>query len=329
MSAAEPTPQAIASFYHFESRPAGSVWTLEESYAYCKTLTTSHYENFPVGSMLLPRAKRRHVYPIYAFARVSDDFSDEARYEGRRLDLLDEWDRRLTACVNGEASDPIFIALGDTLERLDLPVQLFRDLLHAFKRDCTVKRYETFDDVVDLYCRYSANPVGRLILYLFDYRDEELHVMSDHICTALQLANFWQDVGVDLKKDRVYIPTEEIKAAGYSLDELFAHVYDERLAGLMRSLCERTWNLFDRGYPLVERVSFPLSAELRFTWMGGVTILRRVLENDCNVVENRPTHSKWDFIRLALRGLAPIRGVRARWGEEIRRACGAGREPIS
>lgn len=309
--------ETIASFYRIPAAPSSGQWTLEESYAFCRNLTQSHYENFPVGSMLLPKAKRRYVYPIYAFARVSDDFADEDQYEGRRLDLLDEWDARLLECVNGRAGDPVFIALGDALKQLDLPVQLFRDLLHAFKRDVTVKRYERFEDVVELYCRYSANPVGRLILLLFDYRDEELHILSDHICTALQLANFWQDVAVDLKKDRVYIPLNEMKAHGYSVDELFAHVYDERLERLMRSLGERTWDLFDRGYPLVERVRWPLSAELRFTWMGGVAILRGVAQNGYNVVEKRPAHSKWNFMRLAARALLPIGGLRRRWGREF------------
>ncbi len=313
MTAVPLSIESIGAFYRIPNRPAGPQWTLDESYEFCRNLTTSHYENFPVGSMLLPKAKRRFVYPIYAFARISDDFADEDLYEGKRLDSLDEWGRRLLACVEGEASDPVFIALSDAIKQLDLPVQLFRDLLHAFKRDVTVKRYETLDDVNEMYCRYSANPVGRLILLLFDYRDEELHGLSDHICTALQLANFWQDVAVDLKKDRIYIPQSEIKAAGYSVDELFAHVYDDRLEGVMRSLVKRTWGLFDQGYPLVERVAWPLSAELRFTWMGGVTILQGVADNQFNVVENRPAHSKWDFLRLAARSLLPIGAVRQRW----------------
>lgn len=313
MNAISPfTVESIAEYYRISIRPAGLRWTLEESYDFCRALTVSHYENFPVGSMLLPKAKRRFVYPIYAFARVSDDFSDEDRYEGKRLEYLDRWEERLLDCVEGEVDDPIFIALADALRQCELPVQLLRDLLHAFKRDVTVKRYETFEDVVDLYCRYSANPVGRLILHLFDYRDDERMVLSDRICTALQLANFWQDVGVDLKKDRIYIPLADMNAEGYSVEELFAGVYDERLRRIMTRLVKRTWALFDEGYPLLERVRWPLNAELRFTWLGGTTILERVVRHGYNVIEQRPTLSKWDFLRFGGRSLLGIASIRKR-----------------
>lgn len=306
--------QAIAHAYQIPVQPAGHHWTLAESYQFCRALTVSHYENFPVGSRLLPKAKREHVYPIYAFARIADDFADEPRYEGCRLEWLHEWDARLLACVEGRAEDPVFIALADTLEKCLLPVSLFRDLLHAFKRDVTVSRYETWHELIHSYCRYSANPVGRLILHLFDYRDEERLAQSDKICTALQLANFWQDVSVDLQKDRVYIPIEAMQRHQYSLNDLQAHIYDTRLQNLMDELCQATWRHFQRGYPLLDSVRWPLNAELRFTWMGGVRILQQVMKNDYNVFQ-RPVHSKWHFARLAVRSLCNIDSAKRHYDE--------------
>ncbi len=301
----------IRSMYHLEDRPAGEEWTVEESYTFCRNLTYSHYENFPVGSLLIPKHLRKHVHAIYAFARVADDFADEEEYKGTRLERLSEWGELLKECYHGQAKHPIFIALGETVKEIELPIELFEGLLNAFKMDVTVTRYEDFGQVMG-YCRYSADPVGRLILHLFDYRDEELFRMSDNICSALQLANHWQDVTIDLKKDRIYIPREEMKREGYTENELFSHVYDERFYRLMDSLVQRTWDLFDRGYPLLERVRWPLNAELRFTWMGGVTILSRIFENRCDVFSSRPTLSKWDYAHWGVRSLLGIGRIRER-----------------
>jgi len=301
----------IGSFYRLGDRPAGERWTVEEAYAFCRHLTYSHYENFPVGSLLVPKRLRPHVYAIYAFARAADDFADEESYKGQRMDLLNEWERLLEECYEGRAEHPIFIALRQTVKEIELPIDLFKGLLRAFKMDVTVSRYEDFEQVLG-YCRYSANPVGRLILHLFDYKDEELFALSDCICTALQLANFWQDVAIDLKKDRIYIPKDEMKREHYGEDELFAHVYDERFRKVLAPLAKRTWDLFDRGYPLVERVAWPLNAELRFTWLGGTTILARAAENDFNVFDHRPVLSKWDFIKWGVRSLSGTGSVRRR-----------------
>lgn len=305
----DPTLRNIGSFYHLDDHPVDKKWTVGESYEFCRRLTVSHYENFPVGSLLIPKHLRPHVHAIYSFARVSDDFADEADYKGKRMDLLNEWERMLINCYEGKAEHPIFIALGETVKTIDLPIELFQGLLKAFKMDVTVSRYEDFDQVLG-YCRYSANPVGRLILHLFDYRDEELFHLSDCICTALQLANFWQDVTIDLKKDRSYIPKNEMKRENYTEADLFAHVYDERFVRLMEPLVKRTWRLFNEGCPLVERVKWPLNAELRFTWLGGTTILHRVMQNEFNVFEYRPKLSKWDFLKLGLRSFFQIEGIR-------------------
>lgn len=306
------TPETINSLYKLTDQPAGRNWTLEESYQYCRNLTLSHYENFPVGSMLLPKAVRPHVYAIYAFARVSDDFADEAQYgePAQRLALLEEWETQLHDCYRGKANHPIFIALADSVQKMDLPQSLLHDLLHAFKRDVTVNRYKTWDEVIEAYCRYSANPVGRLILHLFDYRDVERQHWSDCICTALQLTNFWQDVAIDLKKNRVYIPLQEMHQQKYSLEALFAEEYNEAYHQILENLAQRTWALFLEGYPLLDSVRFPLSAELRFTWMGGVTILSRTRDVKYNVFLQRPKLSKWDLLALGSRALFSIQGFR-------------------
>lgn len=312
MATITPTIETINSMYGLSNRPAVGTWTLEEAYRYCHDLTVAHYENFPVGSLLVPKAKRTHVYAIYAFARVSDDFADEADYEGRRLDYLNGWNRMLEECYQGKASHPIFMALADTVEKCELPIELFQGLLHAFKKDVTVKRYDTLENVNTFYCQYSANPVGRLILHLFDYRDERLFMLSDCICTALQLTNFWQDVTIDLKKDRIYIPRDEMKRVGYSEEELFAHVYDDRFRTIMSRLTRQTWDLFDRGYPLLDHVRWPLNAELRFTWLGGTAILARLAQNRYNMFDKRPKLSKWDLITLGSRSFTRIGRIRER-----------------
>jgi squalene synthase HpnC len=305
-----PTAETIASFYKIPSRPAGVSWTVEEAYEYCRDLTVSHYENFPVGSILIPKHLRPHVHAIYAFSRVADDFADEPQYEGRRIPLLNAWNETLIDAYAGKANHPIFLALADTVERQELPISLFQGLLRAFKQDVTVKRYETLEDVIHQYCQFSANPVGRLILHLFGYRDAELFTCSDHICTALQLTNFWQDITIDQKKDRVYIPQKMMKMEEYTVDELFAHVYDERFLRIMRLLGIQTWELFDRGYPLLDRVAWPLSSELRFTWLGGAAILARLAKNGYNVFHHRPKLSKLDFLRFGFRSFGRIAGRR-------------------
>src|SRR5215831_12399444 len=198
--------------------------TVDEAYAYCERLARSHYENFPVGSILVPKRLRKHVYSVYAFARVADDFADEGYETGelteaQRLAALDDWERKLEDCYRGRADHPVFVALAETVKELRLPIQLFTGLLSAFKQDVVKRRYADFEEVLD-YCSRSANPVGRLILLLFDYREEGLAELSDCVCTGLQLANFWQDVEVDIRKDRVYLPQNEMARFGVSDDDL-------------------------------------------------------------------------------------------------------------
>ena len=214
------------------AEPLQRTWTEAEAFAYCSQLTRSHYENFPVGSSLIPKELRPAIHSLYAFMRTADDFSDENRRAGdeaERMAWLESWEQMLTECVEGKAKHPILIALRVTLERHQLPVQWLRDLLHAFKMDVTVRRYATAEELFT-YCRYSANPVGRLVLTLFGYRDEALYRLSDHVCTGLQLANHWQDVAVDLKKDRIYLPQEDMNKFGVTVTSLL-NLASPRLRG--------------------------------------------------------------------------------------------------
>ncbi len=279
---------------------------IKEAFAFCEQMARGHYENFPVGSLLIPKEKRKHVYSIYAFARTADDFADEgygtATTREDRLYLLDEWEFQLESCYRGIASHPIFIALAETVRELRLPIQLFRDLLSAFKQDVVKTRYADFDEVLD-YCRRSANPVGRLLLLLFGYRDEPLHQRSDYLCTALQLANFWQDVAVDLEKDRVYLPQEDLGQFNYHEEELFAREFNQRYADLLKFQVARTWQLFAYGKELPRLVSGRLSFELSLTWHGGTRILELIERNGYDTLSQRPKITKWDKIILLTRAI--------------------------
>ncbi|HKS40634.1 MAG TPA: squalene synthase HpnC, partial [Blastocatellia bacterium] len=231
----------------------GRSWPVGSAYDYCERLARSHYENFPVGSVLVPKRLRKHFYSIYAFARTADDFADEGYTENyteqERLELLEEWRRMLRASDAGRATHPIFVALAETRSQFDLPITLFEDLLSAFKQDVTKRRYQSFDELLD-YCRRSANPIGRLILLLFGHRDQQFHKWSDDICTALQLANHWQDVRVDLAKDRVYLPAEDLARFRVSYDDLAGSHADQSFKQLMKYEVARARELFARGKPL-------------------------------------------------------------------------------
>ena len=262
-------------------------WTLDEAFEYCERLAATHYENFPVGSRFIPKKLRPYVHSIYAFARIADDFADEPdTLDNLRLAFLENWENQLLQCVWRTPQHPVFIALKETIHKFDLPVTLFQDLLMAFKMDVTTKRRERFEDLLT-YCRNSANPVGRLVLLLFGYRDPELHALSDSICSALQLANFWQDVAMD-EKDRVYLPLDDMAKFGYREEDLKEHRCNEAFRNLMRHEIARTRELFHHGRPLCDKVGRELRFELHLIWNGGMTILDRIESVDYNVFIHRP-----------------------------------------
>jgi hydroxysqualene synthase len=281
--------------------------SVDEAFAYCERMARDHYENFPVGSLLIPRDKRKYVYSIYAFARTADDFADEGYGEAGldeagRLAALDDWERRLEASYRGEANHPVFIALAETAKELRLPIRLFRDLLSAFKQDVTKRRYANFDEVLD-YCARSANPIGSLILLLFGHHEERLHKLSDSICTGLQLTNFWQDVSIDIRKDRIYLAQDEMADFGVSVDDLRDGRSSDRTAALLRLQVERTRKLFEDGRRLPGMVKGRLAFELRLTWLSGMRILRRIEEQGYDTLRARPVITKCDKIALLLKSL--------------------------
>ena len=281
-----------------------------ESYEYCERITRKHAENFPVGSLLIPKNRRKHVYSIYAFARTADDIADEG-YEGGintggRLAALDEWEQKLEACYRGQASHPVFIALSLTAQELQLPLELFRDLLSAFRQDCVKRRYANFDELVD-YCARSANPIGRLILLLFDYREERYHRLADEITTGLQLTNFWQDVAVDIMKDRVYLPENEMNRFGVSSDDLRERRFNGRYAALIKFQVERTKDFFGRGSALPALLRGRIALEVRLTLLGGMRILEKIEERGYDTLNARPKLQGRDKVRLMVKLLTGSR----------------------
>src|SRR4249919_209829 len=228
---------------------------------YTRWLATHHYENFNVASWLLPKELHQHFYNLYAYCRWADDLGDEIPERDRALELLDWWETELDACYDGKPSHAVFVALRETIVAKDVPKQPFADLLKAFRQDQVVKRYPTWGAVID-YCVYSANPVGRLVLYLCGYRDEQRQRLSDATCTALQLANFWQDVSRDLEKGRIYIPLDVATPHGVSESEIVNRQFSDRYIALMKDLIARTRDLFSEGYPLAKMVDGRLSVDL-------------------------------------------------------------------
>ena len=282
--------------------------TLDDAYKHCRRIALGRYENFPVASWLLPRALRRHVYAVYAYCRGVDDLGDEA--PGDRLALLDDWERELRAAYDGTASDPRFVALANTIREFDIPPEPFERLIDANRRDQTVKRYATFDELLD-YCTFSANPVGHLVLYVFGYRDQVRQGLSDATCTALQLTNFWQDVTVDLKQDRVYIPQEDLERFGVSEDDLRAGRVTADFRRLIAFELRRTREIFDDGVALIGVVSGQLRTDLRLFTLGGLAVLDEIAARRHDVLTSRPTLSRRRKALLTARGLLPL-PVRAR-----------------
>jgi len=273
--------------------------TLEEAYAHCEARVRGHYENFPVG-LWVPRDKRRYVHAIYAFARAADDFADERMYEGLRAEKLDQWEARLHAAYEGQAADPIFLALADTVRTLDIPKELLLDLLSAFRQDTVKGRYETWEELLD-YCRRSADPVGRLVLLVFEEHDPELLPLSDALCTGLQLANHWQDLAIDLARDRVYAPRELLQRFAVKPWEMNAGEMTDGFRALMAELLARTRPFFERSRAIGDRVGSELRFELRLTWLGGASILDRIEAVGGDVFRHRPHHSLFAKAALAWR----------------------------
>lgn len=268
------------------ARPESSPQALQEAYAHCASIAHAHYENFTVASALLPKRIRPYFHAVYAFCRHTDDLGDEA--QGDRLALLDAWEGELHRATEGEATDPIMVALGDTIQRFDIPIDLFERLITANRMDQGRGRFPTYADVQH-YCEHSATPVGRMVLYVLGDRSEESHRLSDATCTALQLANFWQDVQRDYAMDRIYIPQEDLERFGYSEPDLAKGVVNDAFRDLMRFEVDRTQELFDEGLALVDRLSGRAKLDIALFSKGGMRVLESIRHQDYDVLTHRPT----------------------------------------
>jgi squalene synthase HpnC len=272
----------------------------EQAREYCRRLARSHYENFSVATWFLPGRLRQHFCNVYAYCRISDDLGDEVGDTGDALALLDQWEAELNACYDGHPKHPVFVALAETVETFKIPKHEFSDLLRAFRQDQTVTRYESFDDLLG-YCRYSANPVGHLVLYLCGYNDAERQQLSDFTCSALQLANFWQDVSVDYAKGRIYLPIESLRRFGVSEEDIASNRNTQAFREMMKVEVERARQWFRRGLPLVEKVDRELAIDLELFSRGGQEILNSIERQDFAVLGQRPAISKPRKLALVAR----------------------------
>jgi len=286
-------------------------WSLDDALAYTRWLSTHHYENFHIVSALLPKRLHQDFYNVYAFCRWADDLGDEIGNAAESLSLLDWWRKQLRASYDGgDVTHPVFLALRETAARHDLPIEPFDNLITAFIQDQTVTRYRDWDEV-DAYCVNSANPVGRLVLMLCGYRDEERFHMSDATCTALQLANFWQDITVDLRKDRVYLPLHLFERHGYTLEELFAHRCTPAFRAVMKDAVDRAQVLFDAGLPLVQTLSRRLALDIDLFNRGGMRVLDKIRAQGYDVLAARPAVSKAERVTLLLSSLWRVAFMKA------------------
>ncbi len=269
---------------------------LDAAYKHCMDITRRHYENFPVASLLIPSKFRPHISAVYAFARTADDFADEKMDREKLLD----WRRQLHRCLEAPPENPVFQALAHTIRRFDIPVQLLDDLITAFLQDLDKNRFSTFEELFD-YCRYSANPVGRIVLQMFGFDSEKTLRYSDAITTALQLTNFWQDISVDLSKDRIYIPEAYLNQYMIREEEILQRQFSPNFALLMTQLLNQTRELYHKGAGLFGHISGRLKWELKFTVLGGMAVLQKVVERKADILHHRPSLSGKDWSRIALR----------------------------
>ena len=282
--------------------PDTTVYTKAESLEYTRWLATHHYENFQLVSFLLPKDLHQDFYNVYAFCRWADDLGDEIEDREESLRLLAWWRSELLAMYQGEAVHPVFIALRTTVVRREIPVEPFDRLIRAFEQDQTVTRYNNFEELLN-YCRNSANPVGHLVLYLCGYRDAERQRLSDFTCSALQLANFWQDVTVDLQKDRVYLPLDLLAKHGYTLEELFARKYNYAFQSAMGDAVDVAQDLFRKGLPLIDMVDWRLSLDLDLFSRGGMRILQKIRLNGYDVLSARPRITKAERLGILVQAI--------------------------
>lgn len=273
----------------------GSAEHIAEAFAHCELLARTHYENFSVGTRLIPRELRKHFYSIYAFCRGVDDLGDEAA--GDRIALLNDWERELNLCYGDTPSHPYFVALQETIRQFDIPREPFKRLIEANGRDQRVLKHPDYGELLD-YCDHSANPVGPLVLYVFGHREPALHSLANNTCTALQLANFWQDVHRDFEMGRVYLPADEMERFGVTEEMIKERRATPEFRRLMRFQVDRARELFIKGYELVQRVDGTARIDIALFTAGGLSVLRAIEKLDYDVLTKRPKVSKIAKLRL-------------------------------
>jgi squalene synthase HpnC len=276
--------------------------------SYCARVARTHYENFAVASVLLPRRLVPHFHAVYAYCRWADDLADETAGGQQALDLLDWWRGELLACYAGNPRHPVMVALQETVTRFAIPPEPFLNLLVAFEQDQRVTRYETFENLLG-YCRYSANPVGHLVLYLFGCFTPDRAELADEVCTGLQLANFWQDVAPDLDRGRVYLPAEDRRRFGYTDAELAARRFTPAFAEMMRFEVERTRGYFDRGAKLLPLVPREVRPDVDLFVRGGRAVLDAIERQGFDVWTRRPVVTRRQKLGLLLRSLLASGGA--------------------
>ncbi len=275
-----------------------------EAREYCRRLARSHYENFSVASWFLPERLRQHFFNVYAYCRISDDLGDEVGDATASLQLLDEWETELNACYDGDHTGqprhPVFVALAETVRKFEIPKHEFADLLTAFRQDQSISRYETFNDLLG-YCKYSANPVGHLVLYLCGYHDSGRQQLSDYTCTALQLANFWQDVSADFAKGRINLPLEDLRRFDVSEETIRESENTSACREMMEFQVERAREWFRQGLPLISKVNRELATDIELFSRGGQEILNAIERQHYAVLGKRPAISKARKLTLVAR----------------------------
>ena len=279
----------------------------DEAFAHCEKITKNHYENFPVAPFLIPKEKRKYVYAVYSFARYADDIADSAILTSEeKLTKLNFLEEELNRVLNNELQNLheetkfIFRALYKTLEDLNIPSAELKNLLKAFKQDSVKDKYETFEELLE-YSKYSANPVGHLVLYIFGYSDKKLFELSDYICTGLQLVNFWQDVARDLEIKRVYIPKEILQKYNYSYELLNDKLENENYITIIKELITKTKELYKKGEALPNLVSGRLKYELKATYYGGMTVINKIEQLNYRTLSTRPVVTGFDKFKVLLK----------------------------
>lgn len=278
----------------------GRTYTPPEARQYTEKIARTHYENFTVVSGFMPAELKQHMFNVYAYCRWSDDLGDEIPDPALAIEALEWWRGELELCYAGRPNHPVFVALKETIDRFEIPAEPFHHLLDAFVQDQTVKRFPTYGDLL-YYCERSANPVGRLVLYLFGFGDAERQRLSDATCTALQLTNFWQDVTVDWPKGRVYLPLEDLERFGVTEEQIAARRFTPEFRELMQFEVERARRLFSQGLPLLYMVPKRLRLDLELFTRGGEEILNLIEAQGYDVLTSRPALSKGRKVGLILR----------------------------